>query len=133
MIDTQTPKKLHRQHDDRVIAGVCGGLGNYFNIDPVIFRILFILLIFSHGIGLLIYLLLWVIVPEEVETKLKNNKNNLNKNNKKNGDNKKYILGTFLVLIGIGALIFKFLSISLSFEFIWPIIFIFVGWYLIFK
>ncbi len=59
-------KRLVRSRTDRMIGGVCGGFGNYFNIDPTLIRIAFAMLIFI-GIGspLLLYLLLWIIMPNE--------------------------------------------------------------------
>lgn len=57
------PKRLYRSRQDRMIAGVCGGLGHYFNIDPVIVRLVFLVLLFS-GPGILAYLVLAVVVPE---------------------------------------------------------------------
>jgi phage shock protein C len=47
-----------------VIAGVCGGLGHYFNTDPVWFRLAFVVVTLAGGAGILIYLVLWVIIPE---------------------------------------------------------------------
>lgn len=59
-------QRLARSRTNRVFAGVCGGLGNYFNVDPVIFRLLFILIGLPGGVpGLLIYLILWLAMPEE--------------------------------------------------------------------
>lgn len=58
-------KKLYRSYQDRKIAGVCGGLGKYFNIDPTIVRVIFLVLFICGGSGLLLYLLLWLIVPDE--------------------------------------------------------------------
>jgi phage shock protein PspC (stress-responsive transcriptional regulator) len=57
------PKRLYRDPDDRVIGGVCGGLGAYFDLDPLIFRILFVILFFVF-FGVLIYIVLWIAVPE---------------------------------------------------------------------
>lgn len=48
-----------------MIAGVCGGLANYFDIDPTIIRILFVVIAFAGGASLLAYLIMWVIVPVE--------------------------------------------------------------------
>ncbi len=56
------PKKLYRSRTDSVIGGVCGGLAEYFNIDPVLVRVIAVLLIIS-GAGLIAYLILWLIVP----------------------------------------------------------------------
>ncbi|NTV65184.1 MAG: PspC domain-containing protein, partial [Oscillochloris sp.] len=60
----QTPLRLTRSQDDRMIAGVAGGIGRYLNVDPVIVRLIFVLLALS-GASLLIYPLLWLIMPEE--------------------------------------------------------------------
>lgn len=56
-------KKLYRSRSERMIAGVCGGLAEHFGIDPTWVRLLFILLFFAGGSALLVYLILWVIVP----------------------------------------------------------------------
>lgn len=56
-------KRLYRSKTDKVIAGVCGGMGEYFGIDPVIIRIIWALLIFGMGAGILAYLLAWLIIP----------------------------------------------------------------------
>ncbi|HSW70450.1 MAG TPA: PspC domain-containing protein [Gammaproteobacteria bacterium] len=59
-------KKLYRSKSDRMIAGVCGGLAEYFNIDPVIVRIIAFILLLPGGLpGLLPYIVLWIVVPEE--------------------------------------------------------------------
>lgn len=57
--------RLYRARADRVIGGVCGGLGAYFGIDPVIVRVLFVALAIWGGFGVLIYLLLWIVIPPE--------------------------------------------------------------------
>jgi len=59
-------KKLYRSRDDKMIAGVCGGLGKYLNIDPTLLRLIFALLVvFGIGSGLLVYLILMIVVPLE--------------------------------------------------------------------
>lgn len=57
------PKRLYRDENNKLIGGVCSGLANYFNIDIVIVRIIFIILFFSFGIGLIPYIILWIAVP----------------------------------------------------------------------
>ena len=56
-------KRLYRSMQDRKIAGVCGGLGDYFDIDPVFFRLVFLLSILVGGLGALAYLVMWIMVP----------------------------------------------------------------------
>ena len=61
-------KRLYRSRTNRKIAGVCGGLGEYLNIDPTIMRLIYIMVIlFSVGLGLIDYVLMWVVMPEEPE------------------------------------------------------------------
>lgn len=58
-------RTLRRSTTNRVVAGVCGGLGEYFNINPTIVRFLFVLLILPGGApGILPYLILWLVMPE---------------------------------------------------------------------
>jgi phage shock protein PspC (stress-responsive transcriptional regulator) len=59
------PRRLTRSRDDRLIAGVCGGLGRYFGIDPVIFRVAAVALVFLGGAGALLYLAAILLVPSE--------------------------------------------------------------------
>ena len=63
-IPGQTHRKLYRDPDDRVLGGVCSGLGAYFNFDPVIIRLIFVALFFGAGSSLLLYLILWIVVPK---------------------------------------------------------------------
>ena len=56
---------LRRSRDDRVIGGLCGGLGRYFGIDPVILRLVFVVLLLAGGSGLLLYVIGWIAIPEE--------------------------------------------------------------------
>ncbi|MFH0765151.1 MAG: PspC domain-containing protein [Calditrichota bacterium] len=56
-------RKLYRSLDDRVIAGVCGGIGEYFGIDPVILRLVWVALTIVGGSGIILYLLAWLIIP----------------------------------------------------------------------
>ncbi|MFZ2497350.1 MAG: PspC domain-containing protein [Methanosarcina sp.] len=57
--------KLYRSKSDRIIAGVCGGLGEYFQIDPTIVRLLWVFFSLSGGAGVVAYILAWAITPEE--------------------------------------------------------------------
>lgn len=57
--------KLYRSKSDRVVAGVCGGLGKFFQVDSTIVRLIFILITVFGGSGILLYLILWLIVPPE--------------------------------------------------------------------
>ncbi len=60
-------KRLYRSKNDRMVAGVCGGLGHYFGIDPVLVRLAFVALTVAGGVGILIYLVSAIILPEATE------------------------------------------------------------------
>jgi phage shock protein C len=55
---------MYRDPDNRVIGGVCSGMGAYWDIDPVIIRILFIVLALAGGLGIMVYLILYIVIPE---------------------------------------------------------------------
>jgi phage shock protein C len=59
------PRVLRRSRDDRVLGGVCGGLGRYLGLDPVLLRLAFAVLLFAGGAGVLIYIIAWIVIPEE--------------------------------------------------------------------
>ncbi|HEX6207605.1 MAG TPA: PspC domain-containing protein [Actinomycetota bacterium] len=66
MMDGGTERPpLRRSRTDRIVGGVAGGLARYFGIDPILVRLGFILLTIAGGSGVLIYLIAWVIIPEE--------------------------------------------------------------------
>jgi phage shock protein C len=56
-------KKLYRSQDERWLVGVCGGIGEYFDIDATVIRVIFVLTTFILGGGLWIYIILWIIMP----------------------------------------------------------------------
>lgn len=57
-------KKLYRSNEDRILAGICGGIAEYIEMDPTIVRLITVILMFVFGSGLIIYLIAWVIIPE---------------------------------------------------------------------
>lgn len=66
--DENIPKRLYRDGDDKMLGGVCSGISKYLDIDPTIVRILWLCLVLFFGTGFLVYIILWVIVPEAVTT-----------------------------------------------------------------
>lgn len=58
-------KKLFRSANNRILAGVCGGVGEYLDIDPTVVRVVYVLLsLLTAFAGLLVYIVLWLIIPE---------------------------------------------------------------------
>ena len=137
-------KKLYRSRRWRVFGGVAGGLGNYFGIDPIIVRVIFVIVTLMHGLGLLGYIILWIVIPEEPfevaypmgnDTQQKTdegtnvNFDNINTPVKKNGKGS-MIFG--IILIGIGLLFFADqIFPRFSFDDIFPLLIIGIGGLLI--
>jgi phage shock protein C len=59
------PRVVRRSRSERLIAGVCGGIGRYLGVDPVLLRIAFIVLALANGLGVIAYVVAWVAIPEE--------------------------------------------------------------------
>jgi phage shock protein C len=65
-----TDKKLYLSEENKVFGGVCGGIGEYFNKDPVVIRLIWVIVtLFTVGTGLLAYLIAWIIIPHKVKPK----------------------------------------------------------------
>jgi len=63
-------KKLYREEENKVIGGVAAGLAHHFEVDPVLVRLIFVALAFANGLGVLIYLILWLVMPSESQIEL---------------------------------------------------------------
>ena len=130
------PKKLRRSYKDKTIGGVSGGLGEYFTTDPLIFRILFIVLLFSGGGGFIIYLLMWIFIPldkSEYGDSFGNSTNEENEativddDSKENkSSNGSIIGGSILIVIGLFFLLDN-LWPWLDFADLWPIALVVAG------
>ncbi len=65
-------KRLYRSRKDKVLGGVCGGIAEYLSVDPVVVRLVVaIVVLISMGMGILAYLIAWIIIPEEPSLKQK--------------------------------------------------------------
>jgi phage shock protein C len=125
--------QLYRSDSDRYLGGVCGGIAAYFNLDATLIRLFFIAIILLGGSGVLIYLILWVIIPSESA----GNKSIMEATMKKIEDNPKQssqvknsraIWGLFLIGIGIIMLLDNFgIGRYLMLDKTWPSIFIILG------
>lgn len=58
-----TSKRLFRSKSDRILGGVCGGIAEAYNVDPTLVRLLWVLLSFVWGVGILLYIIAWIIMP----------------------------------------------------------------------
>jgi phage shock protein C len=135
-------EKLTRSNTDKMVAGVCGGLADYLEIDPVLVRLAFIILFFASGIGFLIYLILWIVMPEEEDGDIGDSEviqKNLNEFGESVQSGAKQLgkpatLGFILILLGV---YFLFNEIGL-FHWInsavfWPLVIIGIGVYMLIR
>lgn len=119
-------KKLYRSNKDYIITGVCGGLGEYFGIDTTIIRLLMIILMISHGAGLVVYIALALILPKGGEIKaIKEGKEEVVLE-KRSG-----MLGWIVVISGVYLLINQVAPGWLRLDLFWPMVVILSGVYLL--
>jgi phage shock protein C len=140
--------RMFRSVDERMIGGVCGGLGTYLGIDPTFVRIFFVLLTIANGIGVMVYLLLWLILPQkgtvpsgDLEENLRAGADEIAERARELGTEFKsgnissnpkttLIIGGSLVLLGIFFLIDQLNIVWLSwlnFNSLWPVLLIVGG------
>lgn len=137
-------KRLYRSRENRIIGGVCGGLADYFNMDPVIIRLICVLLFFAKAIGVLAYIVCMIIIPEapmeyrneEFSGDVNHDSTQWYTQNKakseKDYERNRTIFG--LVLIGLGAFIFaRKLFVWFDYVNFGGILLVLVGLYIIFK
>ncbi len=62
-------KRLYKSGNERILGGVCGGIGEYFDVDPTIIRLLWILFVLFFGLGILLYFIAWFIIPRNPKHK----------------------------------------------------------------
>lgn len=62
-MNTNNDRRLYRSDTNKVFAGVCGGLGEYFNIDPTVLRVVAVIAMFGFGTGFLLYIIAWIVMP----------------------------------------------------------------------
>lgn len=123
-------KKLTRSSESKIFGGVCGGLGEYFEIDPILFRIIFLVLLFTAGSGLLLYIILWIIIPQKSilnisspsseDLSTKKSDNNTHKNSGA------IIAGSILIVLGIIFLLNYYIT-WVNISKLWPLILIIIG------
>lgn len=63
-------KRIYRSREDRLIAGVCGGIAEYFEVDPTLVRLVTLILVFAFGLSIWVYPILWLIIPERPNGKV---------------------------------------------------------------
>jgi phage shock protein C len=121
----QTPeRRLWRSNDDRIIAGVCGGLGEYLGVDPVLVRIAAVILVFAGGAGILLYAIGWIAIPEEPELVAGQPAARTEPPERTSGA---VLLGFVFVVLGAFFLVDELWPDFLSWQYVWPVALIAVG------
>jgi phage shock protein C len=140
------PKRFYRNTFDKKIAGVASGLADYFDIDPLLVRLIFVILALAGGGGVLIYIILWIVTPERpFELNQTQNNSTMENQQSSDGDPKppeqtqqqksshpehknrgNLIGGLVLVTLGILFLADEFIP-NINFGDLWPIILIVIG------
>lgn len=133
-----THRKLHRSADDRILAGVCGGIAEYFDVDPVLVRIAFV--IFSMGgMGIFAYIILALIIPSKegsaharVDTSEKADEFVEEAVEKIKGVRGRNMIGAVLIGFGLIALLHQlFPSVWFRWHMVWPLGLVLVGFWII--
>lgn len=132
MVAKNSTSKLYRSESNKVIAGVCGGLGTYFDIDPVILRVLFVFLTIFGGSGILLYFILWIIVPTKLSKTdyIKDNVEEIKLESQKiaKGKDSRFIFGVILIILGVSLLLENLgFYIPRHIYRLWPIILVILG------
>ena len=140
-------RKLTRSRTDEMLGGVCGGLGDYFDIDSNLVRLVFVVLAAASGVGVLIYIALWLIVPqadveereakeriragaEEIAEKARTLRNEVGHASERSNLPAGIIIGAVLILLGIVFLLRNlgfFWVTWLRFDVLWPVLLIVGG------
>lgn len=129
-------RRLYRSRKNRVVAGVAGGLGEYFDIDPVFVRVIFVLATLAGGWGMLAYVILWIVVPNEklcFESQPKPKEGETVMEEKYTAheyQERKHrhsmVGGTVLVVLGVLFLANNYLP-NFDFSYTWPLILVGIG------
>lgn len=141
------PQRLYRSSTDRMLGGVAGGIGEFFRIDSTLIRLFFVLTTVFGGMGVLLYLIMWLIIP--AENSLHPNPFTVHENlsemrskahgftqslrNQSATRNNRTLWSILLIGIGLFLLVKSFAQFNIDFSRLWPLLFIVLGLALIFR
>ena len=134
-------KKFQRTRNEKVISGVCGGLGNYFEVDPIIFRFAFIALLLAGGSSIFIYIILIIVIPKEpyiIQTQGTANDSTFDNfqqqdlAGKETENGNRTVFGLLLISGGALMLLYNIMP-YFKLEKLWPVILVIIGLGLLFQ
>jgi phage shock protein C len=137
-------KKLYRSRTEKMIAGVCGGLAEYFEIDPTLVRLVAVALTLAGGSGILAYLIFWFVVPQRplnlaaIDRQTQTSTSGAIAESEEGESNEAHsaalFVGVILTVLGFLFLVGNFISFAwLSFSRLWPLVLIGIGIVIILK
>ncbi|MHC1605204.1 MAG: PspC domain-containing protein [Candidatus Methanofastidiosia archaeon] len=144
-------KKLYRSRKNKVLGGVAGGLAEYFNIDPTLIRLLWIVFIFAAGGGVLAYIVCWIIIPEEPQNSTTTQEKEKKTKQKDSTEDRivhpasisigNIIIGVLIALFGVAFLLrnlgvcffHKYWFSFSDVETLWPLLLVAIGILIIYK
>ncbi len=138
---TDNNRKLERNPMNKVIGGVCSGLGDYFNLDVALVRVLFVIALLFASFGFWLYIILWIVIPErKIDFNIENHQAEDSRQTQENNiqedkDSKKtsaMLSGIIIVIVGLVLLVNNFISISWIWK-LWPLILVAIGVIMIVK
>ena len=138
MAQKSDTKKLYRSRQNRMIAGVCGGMADYFKIDATVVRILWLIFSLINGIGILAYFVCMLLIPDNPHEKDSDAKD------PQRGENILLIIGIFLIAIGVGFLFRETFDMAWPYQwpfffplhlwhFAWPVLLILFGGFILYR
>ncbi len=127
-------RRLYRSTEHKILGGVCGGLGEHFKIDPTWVRLAFVVLAITHGLGILLYLIGWVIIPKQAAGEKAATSPSASPPPTSSKSTTAQSLLPGLILIGLGILFLLHESFWwFDFQIVWPVILILVGGALVYR
>ncbi|KXZ40252.1 phage shock protein C (PspC) family protein [Alkalithermobacter thermoalcaliphilus JW-YL-7 = DSM 7308] len=124
-------KQIYKSNQNKIIGGVCGGIAEYFEIDPTLVR-LFWVLISSMGVGVGAYIICLIIMPERKDSSVFIQEKEYKKEYDGQNDKNRVLIGGVLILLGMGFLLKRYV-VWIDFKNLVPFIMILVGAFLILK
>ncbi len=123
-------KKVYRSKTDKILGGVCGGLSDYFSVDVVLIRLLWVFSFLAGGIGFIAYMAAWIIIPEERRIGVNQDEfeeeENIFEKKGMSDRQSQIIMGSVVIVIGVFLLVRQYLPF-IPWHNIWPIGIILIG------
>lgn len=126
-------KKFRRKIKGKMLGGVCAGIAEYFNVDVSLVRLAMVLLALIDGLGIVFYILAWIVVPAEESEGEKAEEIGTEVQSDESDRSARIVAGIFLIALGVYFLIRNYFGLFLAWDKIWPILLIILGVWIIYR